>query len=160
RRDYIANSRSRSCRGTESSGIYRSYAREFLSRAESRSGTTTITARLSVSTRAAAARSLRTRGDRRRLPQPERIADAVADDLMRTHAEPDLLAYCEDLGRRARLACRSLATATGERKNAWLLLSANRLEESPEDILKANSKDIGAAPGFGLSNAQIDRLRL
>jgi glutamate-5-semialdehyde dehydrogenase len=79
---------------------------------------------------------------------------------MRTHAEPDLLAYCEDLGRRARVAARSLATATGERKNAWLHLSASRLEESPDDILKANSKDIGAAPGFGLSNAQIDRLRL
>jgi len=47
---------------------------------------------------------------------------------MRTHAEPDLLAYCEDLGRRARVASRSLADATGERKNAWLHLYANRLE--------------------------------
>ena len=79
---------------------------------------------------------------------------------MPTPAESDLLAYCEDLGRRARVASRSLANAAGERKNAWLLLAAKELGKCPEYVLQANAKDIYAAPGFGLSSAQIDRLRL
>ena len=79
---------------------------------------------------------------------------------MPTPAESDLLGYCEELGRRAREASRRLATATGKRKNAWLLAAAKQLQGSPDPILKANAADIEAAPGFGLSDAQIDRLRL
>jgi glutamate-5-semialdehyde dehydrogenase len=79
---------------------------------------------------------------------------------MPTPAESDVLGYCEELGRRAREASRRLATATGERKNAWLLAAAKQLQGSPDGILKANAADIQAAPSFGLSDAQIDRLRL
>ena len=75
-------------------------------------------------------------------------------------AESDVLGYCEELGRRAREASRCLATATSERKNAWLLAAARQLQGSPDPILKANAADIEAAPRFGLSDAQIDRLRL
>src|SRR5262249_39721984 len=73
---------------------------------------------------------------------------------------PDLLTCCEDLGRRARAASRLLAIATGERKNAWLLRAAAALDGCPVLVLQANAKDIEAAPRFGLSSAQIDRLRL
>jgi glutamate-5-semialdehyde dehydrogenase len=79
---------------------------------------------------------------------------------MPTDAERNLLTYSEDLGRRARAASRILATVAGERKNTWLLLAAQRLEESPDAILQANAHDIEAAPQFGLSTAQLDRLRL
>ncbi|HMF15380.1 MAG TPA: glutamate-5-semialdehyde dehydrogenase [Gemmataceae bacterium] len=72
----------------------------------------------------------------------------------------DLLAYCEDLGRRARAAARSLAAATGEQKNAWLLRAAEALETAPDAILQANAEDLEAAPRHGLSSAQVDRLRL
>jgi glutamate-5-semialdehyde dehydrogenase len=74
--------------------------------------------------------------------------------------EPDLLTYCENLGRRARAAARLLAAATGGQKNAWLLRAADALESNPEAILQANAQDIDAGPGYGLTSAQIDRLRL
>ena len=38
----------------------------------------------------------------------------------------DLLAYCQDLGRRARAASRLLATADGDRKNRWLRVAILR----------------------------------
>ncbi len=72
----------------------------------------------------------------------------------------DLPAYCEELGRRAREAARLLATATGARKNRWLLLAADALETCPADLLEANARDLAAAPGFGLTAAQTDRLKL
>jgi glutamate-5-semialdehyde dehydrogenase len=74
--------------------------------------------------------------------------------------ETDLLTYCEDLGRRARAAARLLAFATGGQKNAWLLRAAEALESRADAVLQANAEDINAAPGYGLSNAQVDRLRL
>jgi glutamate-5-semialdehyde dehydrogenase len=74
--------------------------------------------------------------------------------------EPDLLTYCEDLGRRARAAARILAAATGGQKNDWLLRAAEALQSKPDAILQANAQDIDAAPRYGLTSAQIDRLRL
>src|SRR5262249_14282962 len=74
--------------------------------------------------------------------------------------ESDLRVYCEDLGRRARRASRQLAVASGERKNQWLLYAAEALESCPDEILQANSEDIEAAPRYGLSTSQVDRLRL
>src|SRR5438132_14408441 len=74
--------------------------------------------------------------------------------------EPDLLTRCEDLGRRARAAARTLAAATGGQKNAWLLRVAEALVARPDAILEANAKDTAAAPQSGLTAAQTDRLRL
>jgi glutamate-5-semialdehyde dehydrogenase len=79
---------------------------------------------------------------------------------MSTNVDSNLLTYSEDLGRRALAASRVLATTTGERKNGWLHQMAERLETAPDPILRANAQDIDAAPRFGLSSAQIDRLRL
>jgi glutamate-5-semialdehyde dehydrogenase len=72
----------------------------------------------------------------------------------------DLTAYCDDLGRRARNAARTLATALGQRKNDWLLQGAAALEARSAEILEANARDVTAAPTFELSPAQVDRLRL
>jgi glutamate-5-semialdehyde dehydrogenase len=72
----------------------------------------------------------------------------------------DLPAYCEELGRQARVASRVLSAAIGARKNAWLLEAAAALENRVEEILQANAKDLGAAEQSELSPAQIDRLRL
>ena len=48
----------------------------------------------------------------------------------------------------------------GETKNAWLRSAAQQLREQAAQMLEANAEDIAAAPGFGLTEAQIDRLRL
>jgi glutamate-5-semialdehyde dehydrogenase len=73
---------------------------------------------------------------------------------------PDLTEYCDELGRRAAAAARELATATGGRKNAWLLRAASALESRTAEVLEANALDLEAADTYGLSSAQNDRLRL
>lgn len=73
---------------------------------------------------------------------------------------PDLTACCEDLGRRAAAAARELATATGGRKNSWLLRAADALEKRTGEVLEANNRDLDAADAYGLSTAQKDRLKL
>ncbi len=75
-------------------------------------------------------------------------------------AAPDLAAHCEDLGRRARAAARTLATATGERRNRWLHQAAESLTTRSAEILEANARDVTAAGAAGLSGASLDRLRL
>ena len=72
----------------------------------------------------------------------------------------DLADYCRQAARRAKAAAAELAQASGAQKNAWLRQSAARLRERSADLLEANAADIAAAPGFGLTDAQIDRLRL
>ncbi|HYT88764.1 MAG TPA: glutamate-5-semialdehyde dehydrogenase [Gemmataceae bacterium] len=72
----------------------------------------------------------------------------------------DLLAYCHDLGHKARAAARLLATADGGRKDRWLRLAADALEKRSAELLEANALDVGQAAALGLSAAQVDRLRL
>lgn len=72
----------------------------------------------------------------------------------------DLAAYCLDVGRRAQRASEQLACATGAQKNRWLELCAAALRERADEMLQANEADLAAAPGFGLTDAAIDRLRL
>jgi glutamate-5-semialdehyde dehydrogenase len=72
----------------------------------------------------------------------------------------DLLAYCEDLGRKARAAARTLATATGQHRDDWLCRSAAALEARTAELIDANALDLGQAAALGLSVAMIDRLRL
>ncbi|HND51241.1 MAG TPA: glutamate-5-semialdehyde dehydrogenase [Pirellulaceae bacterium] len=68
--------------------------------------------------------------------------------------------YCEDVARRARAAAGELAIVDGARKNAWLRKSAKLLRERAEVIVAANQHDLDAAPSFGLTPAEIDRLKL
>ncbi|HKM56918.1 MAG TPA: glutamate-5-semialdehyde dehydrogenase [Isosphaeraceae bacterium] len=71
----------------------------------------------------------------------------------------ELFQYCEELGRRARLASRSLARAIAGQKNAWLLASATALEQQTPALLEVNARDVAASQA-DLSKAQVDRLRL
>ena len=72
----------------------------------------------------------------------------------------DLLNYCTDVARRAAAATASLVVLSGETKNSWLQQSAAALREQVVQILECNQQDIEAAPSFGLTDAQIDRLKL
>ncbi len=72
----------------------------------------------------------------------------------------DLRQYCVDVARRADSASRQLVGVSGAQKNRWLRDSAARLRERVDALRNANKKDIQAAPDFGLSEAQIDRLKL
>lgn len=77
-----------------------------------------------------------------------------------TAADQDLAAYCRDVAERAKRASAELATVTGETKIAWLRRSAELLRESRSRLSEANEQDLAAAPGYGLTDAAVDRLRL
>ena len=79
---------------------------------------------------------------------------------MSTTVSTDLGAYCRQVAERAKTASRRLGQITGQQKNDWLGDSANALRSGLSEILSANEKDIEAAPGYGLTEAQIDRLIL
>src|SRR5262245_38224792 len=79
---------------------------------------------------------------------------------MTVAAKSDLVEYCRDAARRAKVASADLAVASGEQKNGWLRDSAARLRQQTAALLQANAADVAAAPGFGLTDAETDRLRL
>jgi len=72
----------------------------------------------------------------------------------------DLQASCLQVAQRAKRAATELALLRGAAKNAWLRASAQRLRKNVPALLAANQRDLDAAPGFGLTDAQTDRLRL
>lgn len=72
----------------------------------------------------------------------------------------DLETYCLDLARRAKAASAELVRAAGDRKNLWLRRSAQELRERTKQIVAANAVDLANATEFGLSAAQVDRLKL
>ncbi len=75
-------------------------------------------------------------------------------------ATGDLTEYCAQVARRAKHASAQLAQLSGETKIAWLKRSAELLRENGDTIQAANERDLAAAPGHGLTPAEIDRLRL
>lgn len=72
----------------------------------------------------------------------------------------DLAQYCQQVAERAKAASTVLAQVSGATKIAWLQRSAQLLRENVDAIQTANTDDLAAAPGYGLTDAQIDRLRL
>jgi glutamate-5-semialdehyde dehydrogenase len=72
----------------------------------------------------------------------------------------DLGAYCLETARRARRAAAELARAGGARKQDWLRRSARLFVERADALAEANRRDVAAAAGYGLTDAQVDRLRL
>ena len=72
----------------------------------------------------------------------------------------DLRTYCVDVARERALASEELARASGQQKIDWLRRSAAMIRERADEIREANKADLAAAPGFGLTDAEIDRLRL
>ena len=79
---------------------------------------------------------------------------------MSTIEPTDLRAYCLELAQAARQAASELALVSGAQKDAWLKRSAQLLRERTDELIAANAFDLAAAPGFGLTDAAIDRLRL
>ncbi len=68
--------------------------------------------------------------------------------------------YCLDVAKRAKAAAARMMSVGGELKNRWLKETAKLITERTEFLLSENQKDIAAAPGFGLTDAEIDRLLL
>jgi glutamate-5-semialdehyde dehydrogenase len=90
----------------------------------------------------------------------EPIAPGVFTGAKWSFVLTELDAYCRDVALRAREASRLLVRVGGTAKNDWLKRSATLLRERTAEIIAANAKDLAAAPGFGLTAAAIDRLRL
>lgn len=72
----------------------------------------------------------------------------------------ELRQYCLETAQAAKAAAAELACLGGRQKDEWLKQSARLLRENTAAILAANERDVAAAPGFGLDDAAIDRLRL
>src|SRR6478672_4015059 len=86
---------------------------------------------------------------------------AVCQQLsMATVTELNLDTYCAEVASRAKRASVYLATVSRKTKDEWLRRSAQLLRENEERITEANEGDLAAAPGYGLTDAAIDRLRL
>ena len=68
--------------------------------------------------------------------------------------------YIEELGKKAKAAKKSLATASTGEKNCILEKIAEKLKENAERILQANEEDIAHARENGISEVMTDRLRL
>ncbi|HMP05865.1 MAG TPA: glutamate-5-semialdehyde dehydrogenase, partial [Lacipirellulaceae bacterium] len=66
----------------------------------------------------------------------------------------------QDVAQRAKVASALMATLTASVKIAWLERAADLLRDDSAAIQRANADDLAAAPGFGLTPAEVDRLRL
>ena len=73
---------------------------------------------------------------------------------------PDHAALAADLSRDAKRASRELALASTAVKNAWLRGCAAAVRANAERLASENERDLAAAPEYGLTDAQVDRLRL
>ena len=76
------------------------------------------------------------------------------------NTEQNLSQYCLETATAARQASYALASLDATIKNQWLIESADRLRQSVAPIMAANEKDLAAAPGYGLTDSAVDRLRL
>jgi len=72
----------------------------------------------------------------------------------------ELNQYTQTVARQAKEASRRLTTVRGEQKNHWLKASAALLRQESAAIIDANGKDLELAPSYGLTTAEIDRLKL
>ncbi len=66
----------------------------------------------------------------------------------------------ERLGRAARAAGRTLAKASGQRRNDALLAAADAIEAGAATLAEENGKDLAAGRAAGLTGALVDRLTL
>ncbi len=79
---------------------------------------------------------------------------------MAVDSADDLREYCLDVARRAKRAAAELTLTTGQQKIDWLRRGARLLGERSVALAEANRLDLAKAADFGLSDAQVDRLRL
>jgi glutamate-5-semialdehyde dehydrogenase len=64
------------------------------------------------------------------------------------------------MAEQAKAASQVLASVSTETKNRWLLSAAQAIETRSDELLAANARDVAAAPAYGMSTAEIDRLKL
>lgn len=88
------------------------------------------------------------------------MAAAANSPAQFTETVADLSDYCADVAQRAKKASGQLTQIQGSVKMDWLRRAAQMLRENIEQLQAANSHDLAAAPDYGLTEAQIDRLRL
>ena len=74
--------------------------------------------------------------------------------------DEQLRQYCLDLAPRATAGAWVLVRVTGAQKEAWLRRGARLLGERSLALAEANRLDLVAAPSYGLTEAQVDRLKL
>jgi len=67
---------------------------------------------------------------------------------------------CRAMAERARAASRVLGELPGRPKVDCLRRAAEGMRVGSDALLRANALDVAAAPSFGLTDAQVDRLRL
>ena len=79
---------------------------------------------------------------------------------MSASSQTSLSDYCKEAALRAKRASVELAQLPEVQKNAWLQESAAALRSRTSELLLANEKDVTAAPGYGLTPAEVDRLKL
>ncbi len=72
----------------------------------------------------------------------------------------DLRSYCRRTAAAAKAASYDLAMLDSSVKSQWMRASADALIEATGAIIEANAQDLAAAPGYGLTEAMVDRLRL
>ncbi|MEM9753298.1 MAG: glutamate-5-semialdehyde dehydrogenase [Planctomycetota bacterium] len=89
------------------------------------------------------------------------MTTTTTPELSAVHAAlNDLPAYCCSLASAARAASRIVGAASGTTRQAALQGMADAIESRTVELQAANQLDLDAAPGLGLSDAMIDRLRL
>src|SRR5690625_98348 len=74
--------------------------------------------------------------------------------------DTNIQSYMQTLGQQARQAARALSRAEAGAKNTALLQIAQQIEQSTEQLLAANEKDMSAGRENGLDAALLDRLEL
>ncbi|MCC9657530.1 glutamate-5-semialdehyde dehydrogenase [Rhodopirellula halodulae] len=84
----------------------------------------------------------------------------TTDTTVQSQSSDDLAAQCADVARRAKAASRVLGTLDTTLKDQWLIESADALVNATDKIVAANQLDLEHAPKYGLTDAQVDRLKL
>lgn len=74
--------------------------------------------------------------------------------------QPDTLSYCQSVAQKAARAQQQLALAGGKIRADAIRQIEQQLRKNEDSVLEANRRDIDAAPGYGLTDAEVDRLRL
>jgi len=92
--------------------------------------------------------------------QDNRIPAKDLDVVAVAELETSLHEYCVDVAMRAHNAAADLARAGAGPKNDFLRRGAALLRSRAAELMEANELDLAAAPDFGLTAAQINRLWL